>query len=265
MASTDQMIEQAYNNQNDFINLLNELLGSTQSQIGAQTEIQQGALEKQAELIDMLMGMSNEQWTGTRPVRNAVYNRLDNFMKSGMDPTTSVLYPYGKDTIEKKYVQGKNEMLSTLPEGGAMYSALGDLERDKASSYLDLVQKIVGDEYNKAYGVATGTNPYAGSLASLANGLNTSGSALTSLLGSSLSSAIGGYGASNSLLGALMNNSYLNDSLNSNLWSSLGMGAGSLLGGGFGSTVKNGLSGLLDLFGSGSTGTGVDLFGSGWM
>jgi hypothetical protein len=243
--------------------ILREWLGISRDQVDRQTDIQEAAIEKQMQLIDMMMGMTGDYWISAAPTRNAVLSRLGKFMTSGMDPTTSVQYPYGKDVIETKYRQGKQSMISALPEGGAMYSALGDLERGKASSYLDLVRSIVNDEYNKAYGVATGAGNYGllgNAIPGLASGLNTSGGGISSLIASAMSGSLGGINSSTYLTGLGMQSQNQNNMLNSKLYDAIGAGLGELIeadwstGEGKGGGGGGGGGGKGDGGGDGSTG-----------
>ena len=59
--------------------------------------------------------------------------------------------------LEDQYGVAQESILSTLPEGGVLEESLANLETERAQGLGDLAAQIALDEYNKAYGVATGS------------------------------------------------------------------------------------------------------------
>lgn len=59
--------------------------------------------------------------------------------------------------VESSYGTAKENILSTLPQGGVMQEALGDLESQRAGNLSDIMSQIMMSEYQNAYGQATGS------------------------------------------------------------------------------------------------------------
>ena len=132
--------------------------------------------------------MGKEIFAETDPMRTSIINSLGGFMgltepmtmttgsgKNKKDTTFDWLYDkYGstnfpslyspvynaaKSGIENAYTQGKNNLIGTLPSGGAKIEALSNLEGQRMGGYQNLSSSIASDLYNKAYGLATGIAP----------------------------------------------------------------------------------------------------------
>jgi len=191
--------------------------------------------------------MGKEIFGETDPMRTAMINSLGGFMgltepmtmttglgKNKQDTTFDWLYDkYGstnlpsqyspvfnaaRSGIENAYTQGKNNLIGTLPGGGAKIEALSNLEGQRMGNYSNLNSSITSDLYNKAFGLATGTAPSQAS-----NMLGNAGGLYQSGLNSDAQIAAQQQGGMMQLLGGL------------------GAGAGSLLGGKAGGTALAGL------------------------
>jgi hypothetical protein len=149
--------------------------------------------------------MGKEIFSETDPMRTSIINSLGGFMgltdpmtmetglgKNKQETTFDWLYDkYGstnfpsqyspvynaaKSGIENSYTQGKNNLIGTLPGGGAKIEALSNLEGQRMGNYSNLNSSIATDLYNKAYGLATGVAPsQASNLLGSASGTYQSG------------------------------------------------------------------------------------------
>lgn len=128
----------------------NTILGDALGFGGGDEDDASAAARKAAELAE-------KWWNQSAAVRDPVVNRLADFMNNGMDPTQSAMYAPNKLGVEQNYQSAMDNMLANLPQGGAMGDNLTSLEMGKAGSIIDLISKIVQDEYNKAYGIASGS------------------------------------------------------------------------------------------------------------
>jgi hypothetical protein len=62
-----------------------------------------------------------------------------------------------KDTADRQFQQGRENVLSTLPRGGALSEALVDLDSQRAATLTQGAGAIYGDELARAMTLATGT------------------------------------------------------------------------------------------------------------
>lgn len=123
------------------------------TQAASQAAASQAAASQAAE---EQVKFAREVWGQATPVRNPVLDRLSTFMQHGLDPTTSAMYAPLKNQTEIAYNTGRDNLMSQVANGGALYEGLAGLEQSKASTMGGLMAQILQDEYNKAYGIATG-------------------------------------------------------------------------------------------------------------
>ncbi|RLA60194.1 MAG: hypothetical protein DRQ89_13165 [Epsilonproteobacteria bacterium] len=134
--------------------------------------------DEQAEQTSKLSSeMAKDYWKRTKGVRNQVIGGLDDFMKGNFDPTASPMYASQKLAVEQQYQTALDNLLANLPSGGGMGENMASLEMGKAGSLVDMIGKIIQDEYNKAYGMAVGSPQQS------FQGLGTSGNINAPLLG----------------------------------------------------------------------------------
>ncbi|MHC4266541.1 MAG: hypothetical protein ACYSUK_11510, partial [Planctomycetota bacterium] len=113
--------------------------------------------------------ISRQMWNRAKPISTEYANRANRFMRGKLNPTASPMYASGRMGIEDQYDVARDQMISNLPVGGGLYSNLGDLEVDRANALTGLEGRIAQDDYNKAYGFATGVpQSSASSLTTLA-------------------------------------------------------------------------------------------------
>lgn len=108
-----------------------------------------------------LTNMSQDYYGRTAPLRNQLITRLQNFMTGNLDPTASPMYAPVKMNAERQFQTAKENVLSTLPKGGALYDTLAELESSKAASISTMLSQIIQDEYNKAFSMGQGSQSTA--------------------------------------------------------------------------------------------------------
>ncbi len=118
-----------------------------------------------------------------------------------MDPTASAMYAPIKNTAEKTYQTGMENLMSKVPNGGALIEGLTNLEGQKASTLTDEIGKIVQDMYNKAFAMSTGSQT------ATTQGLSNAASNSNSLLNALNQQYASGAQTGTSLVGSLL--SYL--------------------------------------------------------
>ena len=146
--------------------------------------------------------LTKEQLDYARPIQRQVYGRLQDAMAGGFNPDASPVFQAGKQGIEQNYQTAMDHLLSTAPAGGALYSTMGDLESSRARNLSDLMARVYMDDWNKAYGIATGM-PQS-SLAMMGNlGLGAQQAAATEAAGASQALG-GGAAALGSIIAAMV-------------------------------------------------------------
>lgn len=130
----------------------------------------------------------------TEPLRENILARSEAFMgeDGGFDPTQSAMYKPRRDALETQYMQSNELARQNMPAGGSLNEALAGNVRTRASGLTGLEGDITQDEYNKAYGMATGVPAL-------------SLSTLTNLAGSEMSAAAQEQAAKSGLLGEFGN------------------------------------------------------------
>lgn len=148
--------------------------------------------------------MGKELYQETDPLRNAMINEYGGFF--GLTNPITVSGPGGKDQtydwnydkygstnfplryspiinasrsgIENAYTQGRNNLIGSMPRGGALYDAMSNLETGRMGNYSNLYSGLANNMMSQAYGLATGIAPsnamsgYSGAAGNLQSGLN---------------------------------------------------------------------------------------------
>lgn len=107
------------------------------------------AADTQARLAEQLFSQ-------TDPTRVGLINRSQDFLESG-DVTASPQFAFLKDITESQFGRAQDSVIAGTPTGGALTSALGDLERDRASSLIQGTAALNESELARAMTLATGT------------------------------------------------------------------------------------------------------------
>lgn len=102
------------------------------------------------------MGMSTALWKDTADMRGNITDQLTGFTEGDYDVTQNPMFAPGKLAAEDVYARGRDNIVSSMPSGGTMQSALGDLEGARMRGLTDTISSIQQDMYNKAYGAGYG-------------------------------------------------------------------------------------------------------------
>lgn len=115
--------------------------------------------QKQAQMEALLNAtrLPMELWNTTAGMRGGVTRELTNFTKGDYDLAESPMFAPGKAAVEESYKSARDNVLANMPAGGAMQSALVDLEGQRARGMTDVYGKIQQDMFDKAYGAGYGT------------------------------------------------------------------------------------------------------------
>ena len=112
--------------------------------------------------------MAKDYYDDTDPMRQSMIGNFNDFMDGGYDVSENPVFGAGRDMIGDQYGVAKENIIGNTPRGGALTESMADLEMSRARSLTDLSAGVAGDEYNKAYGMATGAPQAAmGTLANI--------------------------------------------------------------------------------------------------
>jgi hypothetical protein len=130
-----------------------------------------------------------------------------NFLNGNLDYTQSPVWGASKNAAETQYRLARDQIMQNVPSGGRLLDTLSDTDTAKARTLTDAASNIGMDEYNKIYGMATGTPQQTIS---------------------GLSSA---EGSATSLQGYQMQQNAIEDASKNQLYGNLGQGVGEAWGG----------------------------------
>lgn len=105
---------------------------------------------------DTLSKIALDLYNQSSPVRQGLLDRSNAFLAGNLDVTASPLFGSVKDAIQSQFARAKENVLANTASGGALTSALSDLESNKASSMASAMGGLASDELSRAYGLATG-------------------------------------------------------------------------------------------------------------
>lgn len=118
-----------------------------------------------------LSGMAKALFAETDPLRRGLIGRSEQFLGGGLDVTQSPMYGALKQGAEDQYARARRNILAATPGGGALTSALTDLEKAKAGTMTAGTGELANQELARAMSLATGA-PLTASF----GGLGTAGS-----------------------------------------------------------------------------------------
>lgn len=190
-----------------FISNAAETIGDTVGDITspilgkADPETMESSYESQTGLTNTLANITKDYYTQTGDVRTSVIDKLTQFMEGNYDPTASAMYAPIKNYAEDTYATSKNSLMELLPQGGALYDSLGDLEGKKADTLSTMLGQLVSDEYTKAYNLATGSQ--TSSTSGYGSALSGATSLMSALTGSNANISSNAISGLSSILAAI--------------------------------------------------------------
>jgi hypothetical protein len=101
--------------------------------------------------------IARELFSQSDPTRTALFERSEDFLS---DPGAVYDLPgfaAVKDTTESQYARARENIIASTPEGGALTSALADLERNRASDLVQGTARLGENELSRSLALSTGT------------------------------------------------------------------------------------------------------------
>jgi hypothetical protein len=183
-----------------------------------------------------LSAISEKAYSEGQDVRTLLMDQAKNVLSGNYDPSTLPTYQplyalgqsnienafrTGKESLEGQYGLGRSNILSQTPTGGQLYSALADLERNRAAGASDL-------SYQKGTNLSNLSNSLAAGLVSDIINRGATGAY------SSMGSGISGFGSSANLASQLaqaqLSANTQRSGQTTGMLGSLGQGLGTMIG-----------------------------------
>ena len=106
---------------------------------------------------DLLSQISADYYNKSAPLREKLLNQSNAFMSGNYDVTQSPVYGALKNTIESQYGRARENVLSSVPTGGALSGALTGLEAQRAGNLTSAVGGLAEQEMNRAAALGSGS------------------------------------------------------------------------------------------------------------
>lgn len=149
----------------------NRQAAASQRLIDQTDPLRQALIDRSADFLGIpdMMAMNLEGGTGDS-FRDRVLARAAGLMpqqpsmRRGMPPggvLSSPTYLAYKDTTERNFDDARDRVVATVPRGGALVSALTNLEGDRASTLTQGAGQVYENELARALSLSTGLAPVA--------------------------------------------------------------------------------------------------------
>ena len=148
------------------------------------------ALEAQTRISQQLFDESS-------PIRQQLNTQALGFLSGDRDVTGTAAFASLKDMIESQFGRARDRVIGSTPTGGALISALTNLEGDRASSLVQGTAALTEQELMRAFGLGTGLVPTA------VGGLGQAGSAQAFAAAQAQQAGAGKKGSTGSALGSV--------------------------------------------------------------
>lgn len=114
---------------------------------------------------DAQVQMAQKLFQQTDPIRTKLFGRANDFLAGGADVTNTPAYAAMKTSTDANFNRAKDNLIAATPTGGALTSALTNLEGNRAATLTGGAGQLYGDELSRA--IALGTGVTGQSLASM--------------------------------------------------------------------------------------------------
>lgn len=115
--------------------------------------------------------MANQLFNETSGLRENIVERGENFLEGDFDASQSPLFAPAKRASEEQFQTANQQAMNTLPAGGALSEGLIGNIQNRATDQTNIQGSIAQQEYDKIFGLATGTPALSlSSLTSLSEG-----------------------------------------------------------------------------------------------
>jgi hypothetical protein len=106
------------------------------------------AAQAQTRLAEQLVGQ-------TDPLRRGLISDANQFLRGGRDVTGLPEFAAAKGASEAQFGVARDNIIANTPEGGALISALSNLESDRAANQVAFTGDIASNEVNRALQLGT--------------------------------------------------------------------------------------------------------------
>lgn len=115
-----------------------------------------GSIQSSNPAADALLASAMDFLNQSGPLRDQFVNRANNFMSGNLDVTQSPMYGALKLAADQQYRNARENILASIPQGGALGEALAQNEFDLARTMTAGTGQLAQDELNRAYSIASG-------------------------------------------------------------------------------------------------------------
>ncbi len=113
---------------------------------------------QQSSAGNLLEQISAQYFNQTDPVRKQLIDRSNKFLTGNLDVTQSPVFGQLKLASDQQFSRARDNVLASMPSGGALSEALVGLEGEKASNMTNAIGSLANEELNRAFGFV---NPQA--------------------------------------------------------------------------------------------------------
>lgn len=108
--------------------------------------------------------LAQEMFKQISPLRESLIGRSQSFLEGGLNPAASPLFAPTKASFDQQFKRAKENLIAGTPSGGAMTSALGNMEGQKATGLAAALGGISGQELQNALGLVGAQTSTAGNM-----------------------------------------------------------------------------------------------------
>ncbi len=101
--------------------------------------------------------IARELFEQSDPTRTALFERSEDFLDDPSAIFDTPGFAAVKDTTESQFSRARDSIIANTPEGGALTSALADLERNRASDLVQGTARLNENELSRSLALSTGT------------------------------------------------------------------------------------------------------------
>lgn len=103
--------------------------------------------------------IAKELFEKSAPIRESLFGRSEDFLQGGLDPTASPMFAPVKNQVESSFDSARDRTIANTPAGGALSSALAQIESGRAGALAQGVGAISQQELQNAMGLGVGQLP----------------------------------------------------------------------------------------------------------
>ncbi len=131
-------------------------VGAAGSSRGVRNAIGKGGVNTSNAGADALSQIASSLYSQTDPNRRLILDRQNQFLQGNLDVANTPMFGALKNATDQQFGRAQENILANTAGGGALTAALAGNEMAKAGTLTQGIGNIAQDEYNKAFGFATG-------------------------------------------------------------------------------------------------------------